>query len=131
MLFTTPLFKILTKEDKNARVKIRGYVDDGLLTSRAPKEDVSTAQIRETFAKVESWAIENGMVFDPAKFEGIHFSRKQNFPNPEIVLLPTVTEERPRIIRPVAKKGSMRWLGVYFDPRLSFSDHAGKMDSKD
>ena len=59
------------------------------------------------------------MVFDPVKFEGIHFSRKQNFPNPEIVLLPTVIEERPRIIRPVAKKGSMRWLGVYFDPRLS------------
>lgn len=24
----------------------------------------------------------------------------------------------------------MCWLGVYFDPRLSFSDHAAKMTSK-
>ena len=108
MLFTAPLFKILTKEDKIAGVKIRRYVDDSLLTSRAPKEDISTAKIQETFAKVESWAIKDGMAFDPTKFEGIHFSRKQNFPNPEIVLLPTVTEERPRIIKPVAIKGFMR-----------------------
>ena len=58
---------------------------------------------------------------------------KQNFPNPEIVLLPVTTaimQEGPSIIKPVAKKGSMRWLGVYFDPRLSFVDHAGKMTTK-
>ena len=73
------------------------------------------------------------MVFDQAKFEAIHFSRKKQFPNPEIVLLPATTanvEEIPRIIKPVTKKGSMRWLGFYFDPRLSFSDHAAKMASK-
>ncbi len=35
MLFTAPLFKILTKEDQNARVKICGYLDKGFLTSRS------------------------------------------------------------------------------------------------
>lgn len=39
-------------------------------------------------------------------------------------------QEEPRIIKPIAKKGSMRWLGVFFDSRLSFSDHPGKMASK-
>ncbi len=34
MLFTGLLFKIPTQEDKNAKVKIRGYVDDGFLTSK-------------------------------------------------------------------------------------------------
>ena len=101
MLFTVPLFKILTKEDKNAGIKIRGYVDDGLLTSRAQKEKISVAKVQETFIKVETWATENGMVFDPAKFEAIHFSRKRNFPKPEIVLPAILAsmQEEPRIIK--------------------------------
>ena len=133
MLFTAPLFKILTKEEKKAGIKIRGYVDNGLLTSRAPKEDMSAVKIQETFAKVETWANQNGMVFDQAKFEAIRFSRKKHFPTKEIILSPATTasiEEEPRIIRPVTKKGSMRWLRVYFDPRLSCLNHAAKMASK-
>ena len=87
MLFTAPLFKILTKEEKKAGIKIRGYVDDGLLTARASKEVTSAAKIQETFAKIEAWATQNGMVFDQAKFEAIHFSRKKHFPNPEICFI--------------------------------------------
>ena len=81
MLFTAPLFKILTKEEKKARIKIRGYVDNGLLTARALKEVTSTAKIQETFAKIEAWATQNDIVFDQAKFEAIHFSCKKHFPN--------------------------------------------------
>ena len=50
-------------------VKKRGYVDDGFLTSKGQKEDVSAVKIQETFFKVKAWAIGNGMVFDPVKFE--------------------------------------------------------------
>lgn len=110
MLFTAPLFKILTKEDKNARVKIYGYVDNSHLTSRGPKEEVSAAKIQKTFVKVEVLVIENCMVFNSAKFEVIHFSQKQNFSNPEIVLLPATTalmQERLKIIKSVAKNGSI------------------------
>ncbi len=91
MLFTAPLFKILTKEEKKARIKIRGYVDNGLLTARSSKGVTSAAKIQETFAKIEAWAIQTGMVFDQAKFEAIHSFRKKHFPNPEIVLLPATT----------------------------------------
>ncbi len=37
VLFTAPLFKILTKEEKKGRMKIRKYVNDGLLTARTLK----------------------------------------------------------------------------------------------
>lgn len=47
IMFTAPQFKILIKEDKIVGVKIRGYVDDGFLTSRAPKKDISVAKIQE------------------------------------------------------------------------------------
>ncbi len=133
MLFTAPLFRILTKKEKKAKMKIRGYVDDGLLTAKTSKEVTSIAKIQETFAKIEAWAIQTGMVFDQAKFEVIHFSGKKHFPNPDIVLLPVTTasvEKRPRIIKPVSKKRSMRWLGVYFDSCLSFSDDTAKTASK-
>ena len=74
VLFTALLFEILTQEDKNAGVKIRGYVDDGLLTLRGQKRDVGAVKIQEMFIKVKAWATENSMVFDLAKFETIYFS---------------------------------------------------------
>lgn len=45
MLFTALLYKILTKNEKNAGIKIRGYVDNGLLTSRAQKKEINVAKI--------------------------------------------------------------------------------------
>lgn len=98
MLFIAPLFKILTKKEKKTGIKIRGYVNYGFLTARASKKVISAAKIQEKFAKIEAWATQNGMVFDQAKFEAIHFSQKKHFPNPKIVLLPATTagrEERP------------------------------------
>ncbi len=74
------------------------------------------------------------MIFDPGKFEAIHFSRKTAFPNPEIKLpLPASANGLGvlRVIKPILKKASMRWLRIYFDSRLSFSDHAEKMASKE
>ena len=35
-----------------------------------------------------------------------------------------------RVIKPVGKKGSMRWLGVHFEARLSFAHHASKMAAR-
>lgn len=73
------------------------------------------------------------MVFDLAKFEAIQFSRKRQFDNPDIQLPPppfSSNIKKLKIVKPVARNKSMRWLGVYFDPRLSFSNHADNMASK-
>lgn len=133
MLFTEPLFKILQGNNKKTGLKICGYVDDGLLTAKATDEANIVLQIQEAFRKVELWAHQNGMVFDPEKFEAIHFSRKKRFPNPDILLpdnpLPSASGE-PRLVRPVSKTAAMRWLGVFFDARLSFKNHVTKLASK-
>lgn len=58
-------------------MKIGGYVDDGRSSNvKGAKRRDKRCQIKETFTKVESWATQNGMVFDLAKFEAIHFSQK-------------------------------------------------------
>lgn len=112
ILFTASLFKLFFHENKKPGLAIRGYVDDGLITACAQTEKDSVSKIQNTFLEVGRWAYENGMVFDPAKFEAIHFSRKGQFDNPDIQLLPPpfvsdVTE--PRIVKPVTKNKSMRW----------------------
>ena len=73
------------------------------------------------------------MVFDPAKFEAIHFSRKRNLLNLDIELpAPPFAQDSTviRIVKPTSKDASMRWLGVYYDARLSFKRHVEKMASK-
>lgn len=130
MLFTAPLFKLFQGVNRVAGLTIRGYVDDSLLTVSATSENTSTEIIQSAFGKVEKWADENGMVFNLDKFEAIHFSRKRNYPNPKIIL-PSLDHTIPqRIIKPLGKSTSMKWLGVYFDYKLSFADHANKMASK-
>ncbi len=92
-------------------VAIRGYVDDGLLTCRAKKEELSAAKIATAFQKVEQWAFDNGMSFDPNKFEAIHFSRKRNFNNASIQLPPSPDASynaEPRIVKPTPKHSAMR-----------------------
>ena len=90
-------------------------------------------RIAATFQKVEQWAFDNGMSFDPNKFEAIHFFRKQNFDNVNIQLPPSPDapyNAEPWIVKPTPKYSAMRWLGVYFDSYLSFKCHAEKMASK-
>ena len=77
------------------------------MTARVSKKVTSAATIQEIFAKIEAGAIQNGKVFDQAKFKAIHFSQKNHFPNPAIVLLPATTAsvgDRAQIIKPVQKK---------------------------
>lgn len=131
MLFTTPLFKIPIKEENKVGIKIHSYVDDSFLTVRGSTEKKSAAKIQVIFCKLEAWIAQNGIVFDQAKFETIYFSWKMRFSNPKIILLLNgVLGIGERIIKSKEKKGLIRWLGVYFDFRLSFPDHVIKMTSK-
>ena len=86
MLFTAPLFKLFSNEKKEIGISIRGYVDDGLLTARHKSVQANVSKIALAFKKPEQWAYDNGMVFDPAKFEAIQFSRKRNLLNLDIEL---------------------------------------------
>lgn len=82
---------------------------------------------------MEQWAYDNGMVFDLAKFEAIHFSRKRNLFNLDIELPAPLFAQDPmviRIVKPTPKDASMRWLGIYYDARLLFKRHVEKMASK-
>ena len=86
MLFIAPLFKILNRKNIRVRLKIWGYVDDGLLISVAASENEAAVKLQEVFTIVKKWIYENGLSFDLGKFEAIHFSKNLNLPNPSIYL---------------------------------------------
>lgn len=133
MLFTAPLFKLFSNEKKEAGISIRGYVDDGLLTARHKSVQMGVSKIALAFKKVEQWAYDNGMVFDPAKFKAIHFAHKRNLFNLDIELPAPPFAQDPTVIcivKPTPKEASMRWLGVYYDALHSFKRHVEKMASK-
>lgn len=73
------------------------------------------------------------MIFDPDKFEAIHFSRKKRFPNADILLpahpLASVLDKR-QLLKPVLKASAMRWLGVFFDASPFFNNHVTNLASK-
>lgn len=105
-LFIAPLFKLFSNENKEPDISIRGYVDDGLLTARHKFPEISVANTVQVFKKVEQWAYDNEMVFDPAKFEAIHFTRKRNLLNLDIELPPPPFAQNLiniRIVKPIPK----------------------------
>lgn len=63
----------------------------------------------------------NGIIFDPDKTELIHFSNSKQVKATIITLLIGI------VIKP---KNLVCWLGVYFDPLLSFKEHASRRISK-
>lgn len=111
MLFTITFFKLFHRRNKQQGLTIRGCVDDELLTAKAQKEKLGAKIVKSAFAKVKKWTDENGMIFNPEKFEAIHFSRQKTFPNSEIRLPPFILLKHnipEQVVRPVERKASMR-----------------------
>ncbi len=133
MLFTAPLFKLFSKEKKEAGIFIKEYVDNGFLTVRHKSVQTNVSKIALAFKKMEQWSNDNGMVFDLVKFEAIYFSRKRNFFNLDIEFSTPPFAQDPmviRIVKTTPEDFSMRLLGIYYDARLSFKHHVEKMASK-
>ncbi len=123
------LFKIVSAEIKRTGLKIRGYVDDGLLTSVATTENEKVVRPQKVLAMAKEWVYKNGLSFDLGKFEAVHFSRKHKLPNPPIQL--HISQKTDLVVTPVHKSNALRWLRVYFDVRPSFVNHAEKMAARD
>lgn len=57
------------------------------MIARVLKEVINTTKIQEIFAKIKAWVTQNGMVFNQAKFEKIHFFYNKYIPNLDIISL--------------------------------------------
>src|SRR4051812_44675747 len=117
MLFMQPL--LTAKPTSAGSLPRRGYADDILLTARGPSPDSNALALATDLDACISWCRNNGLDIDRDKTGLIHFSRSPKHGNPSVD-----GGQLMRDITPVSGKQTLRWLGVYWDRRLSFVHHA-------
>ena len=106
------------------------YVDNGSISASAHDQMTSTALVELTFQSAHKWLRSRGLKVDQAKSDLIHFTksnRGRHTGNGPAATIPTNTPGETRSIEP---SKLIRYLGVWLDPKLSFTEHVQKTTSK-
>ena len=104
----------------DVRINRALYADDGALWIRGRKIGNITAKMQLAINKVEKWAFEWGFHLSVGKTQVICFSKKRANPAIEIKLYGQVLKQ----------VNTIRYLGVWFDVKLTFKEHIQKMIEK-
>lgn len=124
------LYTLYLAELLNADTKHRfGYADDISIYRGTHSLDENTEQLAEDVRLIKEWGDANKIAFAPEKLEMIHLTRQRGQHNPPC----TVNEDLT--IDPVPPGGSsnqpaLRWLGVWFDRKLTFRRHVATRAAK-
>jgi Reverse transcriptase (RNA-dependent DNA polymerase) len=116
MLYIQLLFNLgLTRQRKR---KFR-YTDDIciLVTGKTLEQNCTT--LGQDYQELFTWASREGLTFNTDKSELLHLTHRK-LGNPSVQILTTIPET---IIRPLDPKKALRWLGIYFDQKLTFKTH--------
>ncbi|RAL64782.1 hypothetical protein DID88_001379 [Monilinia fructigena] len=117
----------LLSQDSNIRF---GYADDICLYKASTSVDINVASLATEIRNIMHWGTRNKIAFAPEKLEMIHLTRKNGSRAPDCVVSPDL------VIPPITtspKKGdqpALRWLGVWFDRRLTFKRHVAERAGK-
>ncbi|PWI64383.1 hypothetical protein PCL_10521 [Purpureocillium lilacinum] len=112
LLYTEPICRLGNPNNPKGRF---GYADDtGILCVGNSLE--TTADMASRYvSELVTWGAANGISFDPAKTEVMHFCRTKPKVSPPIF---HEGERRP--------EKAMRWLGIWLDSTLTFKSHVEK-----
>ena len=124
-LYIAPLIRIfeLRAQSLNLSTSILSFVDDGLLISQGKTYNITLPELYSSYRVVTDLMVSFGLVIEDDKSEIFHFSRAHNDLNLELDL--------SAIGAPTLKpKTYWRYLGFYFDRRLSFKEHVRYYSTK-
>lgn len=119
MLYISPLFKL------NRFRKTFGYADDVAILEVSPTLEENTRKLEEAINEALAWSSTEGLTFDSGKSDLLHFSRKRRDrdKNPQVT-----TNELSIAVN--QRDPSLKWLGIHFDKKLTFKQHACIQASK-
>ncbi|VDB84849.1 unnamed protein product, partial [Peniophora sp. CBMAI 1063] len=122
-------FTILSCLDDEPNTDAKFYVDDGLLLAVSSSYDTNILELQHAFDTVTRKLQQLGLDIDADKTELIHFapSRSRVDPGrlPHINIIPPNARARSVSPQPV-----MRWLGIWFDYKLTWKSHVEKMATR-
>ena len=123
MLYLAELFA----QDQELRF---GYADDICLYRVSNSLDTNVQLLSEDVRSILRWGDDNKVFFAPEKQEMIHITKKRHdhappcVINDEISIEPITTAERR------GDQPALRWLGVWFDRKLTFKRHVSERVTK-
>lgn len=119
MLYIAPLFWLGTPSTRF------GYADDVGLLAISTDLQTNCIALQTALQEALKWGLAEGITFDPKKSELIHFTRSRKDPppadSPHISAGGYIVQEADT---------PLKWLGVYFDRRLTFKQHVKIMAAK-
>jgi hypothetical protein len=118
-LYFAPVLAIFNQRAAHLDVTVLSYVDDGTLIVQSKSWESNMCVLREVYGIMFDLLTKFGLVLEHDKLELFHFSRKPGDDNPSLDLgYQPYTEGNP--LKP---KAYWRYLGFYFDHKLSFKEH--------
>ncbi|KAE8232390.1 hypothetical protein CF326_g2580 [Tilletia indica] len=132
IIFVGPLLKLFgpqSADRKLRRLRVIGYVDDGLMYTSSHSAEQNNEILSYGYKAAVQWAEGAGLAFDPKKRELIHFpppfarNLGDEPQHPEINLDDGTVE-------PGGTDTTMRWLGYHLDSKLSFKRHVDIVSTK-
>jgi len=119
VLYLGPLWKELP-----VGVRLLGYMDDGALMVQSESIEENCRQLEQAYAAALGWARGVDLWFDENKRELIHFPPPTNARSRRPELLPVcLGPEAADTVQATGWDSSVRWLGIWFNPLLNWSQH--------
>lgn len=118
MLYISPLFWLTSPRTRF------GYADDIALLAISTDLAHNCTKLQTDLEQILNWGHGEGITFDPSKSELLHFTRRTKL---DYRSLPGVTAGT-HIVQ--SATDPVRWLGVYFDRKLSFRYHTTVLAQK-
>jgi ribonuclease HI len=121
LIYLRPLFDALN--NAHPTIWMPSYIDDVALVTHGRTREENARALEAAARTAFTWAQDNAVAFDDSKSELLHFHRARDDTHTTAtnVQLPNGT-----IVTPGTKGGRrdiVRWIGVYFDRKLSFTHH--------
>ena len=121
VIYSAPILKFLAEDpfftNKQLPIIPRSYIDDFsfLAISHSPTHNLIA--LGNTLIRLTDLLLDVGMKIDPEISDLIHFSRARSIP-PAPINVSVYGRNLSIIPKPV-----VRWLGIFFDQKLTFNEH--------
>ena len=107
-----------------------GYADDIGLYRASTSLDRNVELLARDVQNILEWGAENMIAFAPEKLEMIHLTRKKGDHSPDIIVNEELTIHPITTAPKDGDQPALRWLGVWFDRKLSFKRHVAERAAK-
>ena len=107
-----------------------GYADDICLYRATGSLEDNVRLLAEDVRSIIAWGDDNRIAFAPEKLEMIHLTKKAHRRAPQCIINDELTIDPITTAEKEGDQPALRWLGVWFDRKLTFKRHVAMRAAK-